>query len=153
MTKEELKEAINATIVENGQKGITAQVLADILNEIVESSGSGGGSGSAGTGGVIGVNMIDDPDENGIFGFLPNEERADAYQAILDLSMANKPVLAVFYGDGTSLISSSVSAGTGENGDFHVVLTIALGEMFVIDFELNSDGSMYAVEEEETITE
>ena len=43
MTKEELKEAINATIVENGQKGITAQVLADILNEIVESSGSGGG--------------------------------------------------------------------------------------------------------------
>ena len=139
MTKEELKEAIASTIVENGQKAITAESLANLLNEIVDSAGSGG------SGGVIGVNMIDDPDENNQWGFLPNEERADAYQAILDLSMANKPVLAVFYGDGTSIISSSVSVGTGENGDFHVVLTLSFGELFVIDFELNSDGSMYAM--------
>ena len=43
MTKEELKEAIAATITENGQKGITGQALANLLNEIVDAAGEGGG--------------------------------------------------------------------------------------------------------------
>lgn len=42
MTKEELKEAIAATITENGQKGITGQALANLLNEIVDAAGEGG---------------------------------------------------------------------------------------------------------------
>ena len=46
MTKPELKEAISATITENGQKGITGQALANILNEIVEAAGEGGGIGT-----------------------------------------------------------------------------------------------------------
>ena len=45
MTKEELKEAIAATITENGQKGITGQALANLLNEIVDAAGEGGGGG------------------------------------------------------------------------------------------------------------
>ena len=47
MTKEELKEAIAATITENGQKGITGQALANLLNEIVDAAGEGGGGGSS----------------------------------------------------------------------------------------------------------
>ena len=39
MTKKELKEAIAATITENGQKGITGQALANLLNEIVDAAG------------------------------------------------------------------------------------------------------------------
>mgnify|MGYP006932839576 CR=1 FL=1 len=35
MTKNEIIEAINATIVTNGQKGITAESLANILREMV----------------------------------------------------------------------------------------------------------------------
>lgn len=42
MSKQEILEAINNTIVANGQKGITAESLNLILNEMVESSGEGG---------------------------------------------------------------------------------------------------------------
>lgn len=43
MTKNELIEAINSTIVANGQKGITAESLNLILNELVNSGGGTGG--------------------------------------------------------------------------------------------------------------
>ena len=47
MSKQDILEAINSTIVANGQKGITAESLNLILNEMVESSGEGGsGSGA-----------------------------------------------------------------------------------------------------------
>lgn len=42
MKKEELIEAILATIATNGQKGITAESLANILVEMVNASGEGG---------------------------------------------------------------------------------------------------------------
>lgn len=44
MTPEELYEAIDATIVKNGQRGITAESLAALLRDIVANAG-GGGSG------------------------------------------------------------------------------------------------------------
>lgn len=47
MSKQEILEAINSTIVANGQKGITAESLNLILNEMVESSGEAGGGGSS----------------------------------------------------------------------------------------------------------
>lgn len=43
MSKNELIEAINSTIVTNGQKGITAESLNLILNELVNSGGGTGG--------------------------------------------------------------------------------------------------------------
>lgn len=49
MSKEEIIEAINATIVPNNVKGITAESLANLLTEMVNASGSGGGTG----GGVV----------------------------------------------------------------------------------------------------
>lgn len=42
MTKNEIIEAINATIVTNGQKGITAESLANILLEMVNATGGSG---------------------------------------------------------------------------------------------------------------
>ena len=42
MTKAEIIEAINSTIVANGQKGITAESLKLILTEIVNAAGEGG---------------------------------------------------------------------------------------------------------------
>ena len=146
MTKEEIKEAIASTIVENGQKGITATALANLLNEIVDAAGSGGGS-SSGTGGVIGVNMDVDPDTDSIFGFLPNEERAAAYQTIIDCLMENKPCSVTFYGAGTSILSNTVQLGERENGDIYITLVLCLDYNFVFNFELNSDGSMYPTED------
>lgn len=42
MTKQEVLDAINATIVANGQKGITAESLNNILTEMVNAAGEGG---------------------------------------------------------------------------------------------------------------
>lgn len=42
MAKQDVLDAINATIVENGKKGITAQSLNNILTMIVENAGEGG---------------------------------------------------------------------------------------------------------------
>lgn len=46
MTKNEIIEAINATIIPNGQKGITAESLANLLIEMVNATPEGGSSGS-----------------------------------------------------------------------------------------------------------
>ena len=73
MTKEELKEAIASTIVENNQKGITATALANLLNEIVDAAGEGGGGG--GTGGAVFVDLMVDG---------PNEGNASAYQTLVN---------------------------------------------------------------------
>lgn len=48
MTKQEILEAINATIVTNGQKGITAESLANILTEMTNAAGEGGSGGGDG---------------------------------------------------------------------------------------------------------
>ena len=42
MNKQEIIEAINSTIMPNGQKGITAEALANILVEMANASGGGG---------------------------------------------------------------------------------------------------------------
>lgn len=45
MNKQEILDAINATIAPNGVKGITAESLANILTEIVNAMGEGSGAG------------------------------------------------------------------------------------------------------------
>lgn len=62
MTKQEIINAINATIVANGQKGITAESLNNILTEMVNATpegGSGGGESSGGGSSVYTVKMSD----------------------------------------------------------------------------------------------
>lgn len=48
MTKAEIIETINSTIVANGQKGITAESLANILIEMASATPEGGSGGSGG---------------------------------------------------------------------------------------------------------
>jgi hypothetical protein len=78
MTKEEIKEAIASTIVENGQKGITATALANLLNEIVDAAGSGGGGGNAGEG-ASNVLYLDVAGLDG-----PNEHNAQIFKTLSD---------------------------------------------------------------------
>ena len=74
MTKNELIEAINATIVPNGQKAITAESLANLLMEIVNATPEGGNSGS----GALRVWMNSDmTDEQKV-------ENADAYTKLVN---------------------------------------------------------------------
>lgn len=46
MTKTEILDAINSTIITNGQKGITADSLRNILTEMTNAAGEGGSGGS-----------------------------------------------------------------------------------------------------------
>ena len=46
MSKENVKQAINETIVSNGKRGISAQSLSNVLNLMVDEGGVGGGSGT-----------------------------------------------------------------------------------------------------------
>jgi hypothetical protein len=78
MNKDELKEAIAATITENGQKGITGQALANLLNEIVDAAGEGGG----GNGGLTITCSIDTV--TGGVTSAPNEVNAQVYRTIMD---------------------------------------------------------------------
>ena len=50
MKKQELIEAISTTIVPNDEKGITAESLANLLIEIVESSENSSGGNNSGSG-------------------------------------------------------------------------------------------------------
>lgn len=45
MSKENVKQAINETIVSNGKRGISAQSLSNVLNLMVDEGGTGSGSG------------------------------------------------------------------------------------------------------------
>ena len=45
MSKEELIEAINGTLISNEEKAITADALRNLLTDIIENSGNGGGGG------------------------------------------------------------------------------------------------------------
>lgn len=79
MTKEELKEAIAATITENGQKGITGQALANILNEIVDAAGEGGGGNAGGLTLNAGISL-----ETFQIASDPNEANALVYRSIIE---------------------------------------------------------------------
>lgn len=79
MTKEELKEAIAATITENGQKGITAQSLANLLNEIVDAAGEGGGGG----GGTLAF-AVETETNTGKMSSGPNEANAQVRQTLVE---------------------------------------------------------------------
>jgi hypothetical protein len=61
MTRQEIINAINATIVANGAKGITAESLNNILTEMVNAIPEGGSGGGENTGGasVYTVKMSD----------------------------------------------------------------------------------------------
>lgn len=72
MTKNELIEAINSTIVTNGQKGITAESLANILTEIVNASGEGSGGGGV----TFFLGAIDATDTSNVIVTLTDEQKA-----------------------------------------------------------------------------
>lgn len=138
MTKEELKEAIASTIVENGQKGITATALANLLNEIVDAAGEGG------SGGAIAVSLDTDVDESTSY-LLPNEERAAAYNEILNHLLSGTACSVVLCMLGVSATSMVTMMEETEDGDMNIVMSGILGFIddtpLVFNCVLKPDGS------------
>ena len=144
MTKEELKEAISATITENGQKGITGQALANLLNEIVDAAGSGGGSG----GGTLALLAEMDTSEAKFFSN-PNETNALLYQKLitgLDSCMAYS--VSIFFAVDMSAYGAGVVKMVVQAIDYSYSfdgLMVNFGDYG--SYLLSEDGSMTVVQE------
>lgn len=95
MTKNELIEAINATIVPNGQKAITAESLANLLMEMVNATPEG----SAASGGV--VFTLGSPNEEFSEFVLSDTEKA--HNAAMFVAIANAAVMPCVCVDITGL--------------------------------------------------
>jgi hypothetical protein len=81
MNKQEILDAINATIAPNGVKGITAESLANILTEIVNAMGEGGGAG----GEYIDVTLLEPDNPESIeLTAEAKEHNAELYAKVLD---------------------------------------------------------------------
>lgn len=142
MTKEELKEAIASTIKENGQKAITAESLANLLNEIVDAAGSGG------TGGGAVTIMIDD--EN----VAPNEKNAEAFATISNAYNNGVPVSVMAMYSLLGLPICMPIAAYGYEGEADAILlfvdlTSIFGEVASYQYIMTSDGTIMLYTEEE----
>lgn len=82
MSKQELINAIQATIAANGQKGITAESLANILIEMVNTAGEGGSGGGSG---VLAVQYSIDEEGNPIFSEEDKVNNAAIYQMLYNV--------------------------------------------------------------------
>ena len=99
MNKQELIEAIEATLVPNGNKAITADALRNLLTDIVENSGSGGGGG-------ITFQIGIEPDETGnamVYTTTPeqiahNKEQIDILKQLHDEGKPTPPMALEFIG-------------------------------------------------------
>lgn len=141
MTKNEIIEAINATIATNGQKAITAESLANLLIEMVNATPEGGSS-SGGSNVIFYLGNVDM--ETGMFTQIEEQKahnaemfnvvaNADAIPPIvidmseiygadlggLDLKASMCPIMALYVdeeaaaalGESSALISMSTLAG------------------------------------------
>lgn len=68
MSKEELIEAINGTLISNEENAITADALRNLLTDIVENSGNGGGGGI-----TLFIDFYMDENENAISLLTPEQ--------------------------------------------------------------------------------
>lgn len=100
MNKQEIIEAINSTIMPNGQKGITAEALANILIEMANASGGGGG------GVTVYVGMVDA--ETGAV-TLTDEQKALNAEAFRQIKEGNRLVIV----DMSELMSAQYGSQVG----------------------------------------
>lgn len=109
MNKQEIIEAINSTIIPNGQKGITAEALANILVEMANASGGGGG------GVTVYIGMVDA--ETGAV-TLTDEQKALNAEAFRQIKEGNRLVIV----DISELMSAQYGAQVGMSA---VAMTVA----------------------------
>lgn len=116
MTKQEILDAINATIVANGQKGITAESLANILIEMTNAAGESGS-------GVLSLQY--GVDDSGEYTFT-EEQKANnitVYEAILQAFVQGINLPPVFM-DGIPLMTFGP---TEEDGSITFSGAVVLG--------------------------
>lgn len=149
MSKEELIEAINGTLISNEEKAITADALRNLLTDIVENSGSGGGGGMTFQ---IGVEI----DENGEVPVLTpeqiahNKEQIDILKQLHDEGKPIPPIAMemtiIMEGMTTSQIIMSITSITWDFTGTEVPEDMPEGLIFPVvilgEIAINGDGTL-----------
>lgn len=139
MTKQEILDAINATIVTNGQKGITAESLANILTEIVNAAGEGG----SGVGGEYIDMTMANPEDLESDELTPEAKahNAEVYAKLVQALRNNTgtPYISVHTGDGYNMSINSVMLEELESTT-NIVMTLNMtidGQFTNVMFSVN----------------
>lgn len=137
MTKQEILDAINATIVTNGQKGITAESLANILTEIVNAAGEG----SSGVGGEYIDMTMANPEDLESDELTPEAKahNAEVYAKLVQALRNNTgtPYISVPTGEGYNMSINSVML---EESTTNIVMTLNMtadGQFTNVMFSVN----------------
>ena len=134
MNKNEILEAINATIAPNNQKGITAESLANILVEMVN---AGGGEGvSAGVSFFLGGT-----DETGKFAG-PSAKQKTHNAAVFQLVKKGLPAINVCLDVSENVLTSM---GFGQKAAANASLVVYVSEDGAAMAELNGEAIMMLV--------
>ncbi len=130
MAKQDVLDAINATIVENGQKGITAQALNNVLTMMTENAGEGGGSGD----GVLRIMVPVDMEGTGeVTTFTP--EYWDSVKAQVDIAMpglsdAMSLVYAEMFAHNAAVYQQLLEKGSNKEGVLCLIDASAINVAF-----------------------
>lgn len=151
MNKQELIEAIEATLVPNGNKAITADALRNLLIDIVENSGEGGGI-------TLQISTEIDEDGNGVPAVTPeqiahNKKQIDILKQLHDEGKPTPPIAleAIATTEGvmvseilTNVISVAwdIPEGVTPEDIPEGVITPAVVSLMLSGYIINGDGTL-----------
>ena len=134
MSKQELINAIQATIAANGQKGITAESLANILIEMVNTAGEGGSGGGSG---VLAVQYSLDEEGNPIFSEEDKVNNAAIYQRLYNVWYNGAAALPIFFEGFNMFFVSIEDSGEKPYANLNVaIIADATENMYLLGYLL-----------------
>lgn len=153
MSKEELIEAINGTLISNEEKAITADALRNLLTDIVENGGNGGSGGI-----TLQISMENDETGSAVLSVTPeqiahNKEQIDILKQLHDEGKPTPPIALEATGLTEGIIASQILTsvmsvlwdipeGVTPEGMPEGVITPAVASPMVGTFIINGDGTL-----------
>ena len=134
ISKEELKQMLDSTIIANGQKGITAESLNNALTAIIEAMGTGSGAGSE----YVDMTMVD-PENSEELTSEAMAHNVEVYNKLINALSTTGPVPTVVLNmRGMCMYVKCISVFDTDTND-DPTITLALDYPF-------GDGQNYAIE-------
>ena len=150
MSKEELIEAINGTLISNEEKAITADALRNLLTDIVENSGQSGG---------ITFQIGIEEDGNRTYTtpeqIAHNKEQIDILKQLHDEGKPTPPIAlestGTMEGMTTSQITMDIVIVMWDNAGAEIPESLPEGLIFPVvtfmhEFIINGDGTLITIE-------
>lgn len=154
MNKQELIDAIEATLIPNGNKAITADALRNLFIDIVENSGNGGQGGGI----TLQISMEFDETDASVPTVTPeqiahNKEQIDILKKLHDEGKPIPPIALEYTGTTEGMIVSQIVAyvvlvvwdileGVTPEGMPEGLITPAIISLMLNGYIINGDGTL-----------